>query len=399
MVSRLDEVNGWTLAIGLATLGLVLALREWRATFPGALVAIVLATLAVEAFDLAAQGVAVLGEIPSGLPELMLPSATLGDVAALLPGAAGIALVAAADTIVSSRAFAQRGGYRVSSNADLVGLGAANLSSGVSGGISVSASAARTAVAESVGSRSQVASIAAAVFMVAVLVFLTRPLRNVPTAALAAVVVSAVIRLVEVGNLRQLWRVRRTEFAVAAATMLGAVFFGLLEGIAIAVVLSLLDFVRRAALPHDAVVGRLQGRFGLFDVVRFPSARTHPGILVYRFDAPLFYANAERFQERVRELVEATPAVRWLVLDFSVIADVDATAARMLSQLVDEMRGRGVEVMLVDLLSGVEDLLRRAGVLERLGEGCVFDTAEEAIAAIGGRAAPGGADPFTTGTG
>ena len=387
MATRLPEVNGWTLAIGLVCLGVVLWFREWRAAFPGALVAIAVATLAVELFDLAAEGVTVLGEIPSGFPDLFLPSASLHDLAAILPGAAGIALVAAADTIVSSRAFAQRGGYRVDSNADLVGLGVANLSSGVSGGISVSASAARTAVAESVGSRSQVASVTAVLLMVAALVFLTRPLRNVPMAALAAVVISAVVRLVEIGNLRNLWRIRRTEFLVAAATMLGAVFFGLLQGIVIAVGLSLLDFVRRAALPHDAIIGRLQGRHGLFDVERFPSARTHPGIVVYRFDAPLFYANAERFLERARALVDTTSDVRWLIVDLSVISDVDATAARMLGELHDELEARGIELVLVDLLSRVEDLVRRAGLLDRLGPERVFDTAEEAIAAIGDRAA------------
>ena len=383
IATRLPETNGWTLAIGLVCLGVVLVFREWRATFPGALIAIVLATLAVEAFDLAAEGVTVLGHIPSGFPDLLLPSVSVHDLAVLLPGAAGIALVAAADTIVSSRAFAQRGGYRVDSNADLVGLGAANLSSGVSGGISVSASAARTAVAESVGSRSQVASVTAALLMVAVLVFLTRPLRNVPTAALAAVVIAAVVRLVEISTLRNLWRIRRTELIVAAATMLGAVSFGLLQGIVIAVGLALLDFVRRAALPHDAVIGRLRGRRGFFDVERFPSARTHPGIVVYRFDAPLFYANAERFLERARALVEATPDVHWLVVDLSVVSDVDATAARMLTELHDELEARGIGLVLVDVLARVEDLLRRAGLLERLGPGGVFDTAEEAIAAIG----------------
>lgn len=383
MAGRLDETNGWTLAIGVVCLGVVLALRRWRATFPGALLAIVVATLAVEAFDLVEEGVAVLGDIPSGFPDLVWPSASASDLTAVLPGAAGIALVAAADTIVSSRAFANRGGYRVDSNMDLVGLGAANVSSGVSGGISVSASAARTAVAESVGSRSQVAGVTASLLMVAVLVFLTRPLQNIPTAALAAVVISAVVRLVEVGNLRNLWRIRRTEFVVAAATMLGAVFFGLLQGILIAVGLSILDFVRRAAVPHDAVVGRLRGRQGLFDIERFPGARTNPGIVVYRFDAPLFYANAERFLERARTLVDDAPNAHWFVVDLSPVSDVDATGARMLAELHDELEGRGVELVLVDLLSRVEDLLGRAGVIERLGPGRVFDTAEEAIEAIG----------------
>jgi len=386
ILTRLPETNGWTLAVGVSCLAMVLLLRRWRPAFPGALLSVAVATVAVEALDLTERGVAVLGDIPSGLPDLFLPSASLNDIAALLPAAAGIALVAAADTIVSSRAFAQRGRYEVDSNVDLIGLGAANLSSGVSGGISVSASAARTAVAESVGSRSQVAGLTAALLMIAVLLFFTEPLGSVPTAALSAVVISAVIRLIELENLRQLWRVRRTEFLVAISTTLGAVFFGLLQGIAIAVVLSLLDLVRRATLPHDAVVGRLEGRHGLFDIERYPGAQTHPAIVAYRFDAPMFFANVERFHDRIRQVVDADPRVRWLIVDLSVVADVDATAAQALIDLHDELEDRGVELVLVDLLARVEDLLRRAGVLERLGPGRVFDTAEDAIAALGGGA-------------
>jgi high affinity sulfate transporter 1 len=388
IVRRLDETNVATLLVGLASLALILALRAWKPAVPGALLAVALATIAAEAFDLAHEGVSVLGELPSGLPSLTLPSATLQEVAALIPPAAGIALIAAADTIASARAFAQRGGYQVDSNLDLIGLGAANLSSGISGGISVSASAARTAVAESTGSRSQVAGVTAALLMVAVLLFFTRPLQNVPTAALAAVVISAVLRLIEVPALRRSWRVRRSEFLVALATTGGAVVFGLLQGILIAVVVAILDFVRRATLPHDAVIGRIDGRQGLFDVARYPIARTEPGLLVYRLDAALFYANAERFLERAVQLVDESPDVRWFVLDASVISDVDLTAAETLIELHDELDERGVELVLVDLLADVQDLLSRAGLLDRLGRGLVFDTAEDAIDAF--RARPGG---------
>lgn len=385
IVRRLDETNVATLLVGLASLALILALRAWKPAVPGALLAVALATIAAEAFDLAHEGVPVLGELPSGLPSLTLPSATLHEVGALIPSAAGIALIAAADTIASARAFAQRGRYQVDSNLDLIGLGAANLSSGISGGISVSASAARTAVAESTGSRSQVAGVTAALLMVAVLLFFTRPLQNVPTAALAAVVISAVLRLIEVPALRRSWRVRRSEFLVALATTGGAVVFGLLQGILIAVVVAILDFVRRATLPHDAVIGRIDGRQGLFDVARYPVARTEPGLLVYRFDAGIFYANAERFLERAVRLVDGSPDVRWFVLDASVISDVDLTAAQTLIELHDELDERGVELVLVDLLADVQDLLSRVGLLDRLGRGLVFDTAEDAIDAFRAR--------------
>ena len=385
IVRRLDETNVPTLLVGLVSLALILALRAWKPAVPGALIAVAVATIAVEAFDLVQEGVSVLGALPSGLPALTLPSPTLHEAAALIAPAAGIALVAAADTIASARAFAQRGGYRLEPNLDLIGLGAANLSSGVSGGISVSASAARTAVAESVGSRSQVAGVSAALLMIAVLLFFTRPLQNVPNAALAAVVISAVLRLIEVPALRRSWRVRRSEFLVALATTAGAVAFGLLQGILIAVAVSILDFVRRATLPHDAVIGRIEGRQGLFDVARYPDARTERGLVLYRFDAALFYANAERFLERALRLVDGTPDVKWFVLDASVISDVDVTAARTLVELDDELDQRGVELVLVDLLADVQDLLSRAGLLDRLGPGLVFDTAEDAIAAFHSR--------------
>ena len=388
IVRRLDETNVPTLLVGLVSLALILALRAWKPAVPGALIAVAVATIAVEAFDLVQEGVSVLGALPSGLPALTLPSPTLHEAAALIAPAAGIALVAAADTIASARAFAQRGGYRLEPNLDLIGLGAANLSSGVSGGISVSASAARTAVAESVGSRSQVAGVSAALLMIAVLLFFTRPLQNVPNAALAAVVISAVLRLIEVPALRRSWRVRRSEFLVALATTAGAVAFGLLQGILIAVAVSILDFVRRATLPHDAVIGRIEGRQGLFDVARYPDARTERGLVVYRFDASLFYANAERFLERALRLVDGTPDVKWFVLDASVISDVDVTAARTLVELDDELDQRGVELVLVDLLADVQDLLSRAGLLDRLGPGLVFDTAEDAIAAFHSRPTP-----------
>ena len=388
IVRRLDETNVPTLLVGLVSLALILALRAWKPAVPGALIAVAVATIAVEAFDLVQEGVSVLGALPSGLPALTLPSPTLHEAAALIAPAAGIALVAAADTIASARAFAQRGGYRLEPNLDLIGLGAANLSSGVSGGISVSASAARTAVAESVGSRSQVAGVSAALLMIAVLLFFTRPLQNVPNAALAAVVISAVLRLIEVPALRRSWRVRRSEFLVALATTAGAVAFGLLQGILIAVAVSILDFVRRATLPHDAVIGRIEGRQGLFDVARYPDARTERGLVLYRFDAALFYANAERFLERALRLVDGTPDVKWFVLDASVISDVDVTAARTLVELDDELDQRGVELVLVDLLADVQDLLARAGLLDGLGAGLVFDTAEDAIAAFHSRPTP-----------
>jgi len=245
IIGRLDDSSIQTLAVGVACLALVAFTFVWKPGVPAALFAIVGATLLVELFGPALADVDVLGEVPAGLPPLRVPTFRAADVTALLPISAAIAVLAAADTIVSSRAFARRGGYEVDANRDLIGLGAANLASGLSGGITTSASAARTAVVEMVGGRSQLASVSAAAVMVAVLLFLTQPLEKVPKAALAAVVIGAVIRLIEVGSLRSLWKTRRIEFVIAIATTSAAVAIGLLEGIAAGVALSVGDSLIR----------------------------------------------------------------------------------------------------------------------------------------------------------
>jgi MFS superfamily sulfate permease-like transporter len=277
---------------------------------------------------------------------------------------------------VSSRAFAARNGYRVDANQDLIGLGVANLSSGLSGGLTTSASAARTAVVESVGSHSQVASLVAAALMGLVLVVLTRPLENVPSAALAAVVVAAVLRLIDLRNLRRLLSARRSEFAVAGMTTLGVVAVGILQGIVIAMVLSVLDFVRRATRPHDAILGRVEGRHGSFDAARYTTVRLDPKVLVYRFDAPLFSGNADAFRKRVRSLLAEHPEARWFVVDASVIADVDATSGRMLGDLSDDLTRSGVTLVFVEVLAAVEDVLERYGLASRIR---IYDTASDAV--------------------
>lgn len=378
VLGGLGDGSGATVAIAAASLAAVLLLRAWRPSFPGALVAVAGATAAVALLH--PGEVAAVGDIPKGFPPFSIPDVGLADVRALLGPAAAIALLAAADTLVSSRAFAARGGYPVSANRDLLGLGAANAVSAVSGGITVSASAARTAVAESVGSRSQVAGLTAAVLMVAFLTLLTPIVRDVPQAALAAVVTAAVLRLIEVANLRRLWRIRRTELLIAAAAFLGVALVGVLQGVVVAMALSLLEFLRRTSKPGDAVLGRVPGRAGYHDTRRNPDATTDPGVLVYRFDAPLFYANAERFRSRVRRLVRRRRA-SWVVIDAAGMPDTDATAVRMLGELEAELAGRGVTLVFADCVGPVKDTFERAGFLAQLDEGRIYDTIEHAVAA------------------
>ncbi len=380
----LGDLESGSVVFGLATFLTVVLLRRWRATIPGALIALVVSALAVFVFDLEDRGVAVLGQIPSGLPPLAVPDVAWGDLRTLLPAAAAIALVAAADTLVSSRAFAVRGGYEVDANGDLVGLGAANVASAVSGGITASASAARTAVAESVGSRSQVAGLTAAALMAAVLIFLTSPLSYVPVATLAAIVIAAVLRLIELQTLRTLFRVRRVEFAIAVAAAAGVVAVGVLEGVVIAMGLSLLDFLWRTSRPRDAVLGSVSGRAGYHDIARAKDARTIPGALVYRFGAPLFYANSERFRGRVRTLAARDGSTRLVVVDASTISDIDVTAGRMLGELQDELAAREVRLVVAEALRDVRELLVGDELKVDFTAADMYDTVDEAIAELPG---------------
>jgi MFS superfamily sulfate permease-like transporter len=358
IVRGLGDASPQVVAIGMACLGVVSMFAAKKSRIPGALFAIVGATVLVELFGSALGDVPVVGSLPAGLPPISLPRLSTGDIVALLPASAAIAFIAAADTIVSSTAFAHRNRYEVDANRDLVGLGAANLASGVSGGITTSASAARTAVVEMVGGRSQIASVTAALLMVTVLLFLTRPLEKVPTAALAAVVVGAVVRLIEIRSLRALWRIRRTEFAIAMATIVGAVTVGLLQGIIIGVSLSLLDHLVRVAVLRWG--GEPPGRAGPVMIATAPAADE----ILVRFNGLLFFANAHRLKEAVRARVNEQPAATRVVVDASRVTDADATVAEMLAELGDDLADHGVTLELTELRPPVRDVLKE-GVVRR----------------------------------
>jgi high affinity sulfate transporter 1 len=357
IVRDLGDTIPQVAAIGMACLGLVLMFAAKKSRIPGALFAIVGATFLVELFGSALGDVPVVGSLPAGLPPISLPDVSTGDIVALLPASAAIAFIAAADTIVSSTAFANR--YEVDANRDLVGLGAANLASGVSGGITTSASAARTAVVEMVGGRSQIASVTAALLMVTVLLFLTRPLEKVPTAALAAVVVGAVVRLIEIRSLRALWRIRRTEFAIAMATIVGAVAVGLLQGIIIGVSLSLLDHLVRLARLRRG--GESPVRAGPVMIATAPAADE----ILVRFDGLLFFANAHRLKEAVRARVSVQPGATRVVVDASGVTGADATVAEMLAELGDDLADQGVTLELTELRPPVRDVLKEGVVRSR----------------------------------
>jgi MFS superfamily sulfate permease-like transporter len=345
------------------------------------LVAVVGATVAVGMFDLAQRyHVSVVGPLPKGLPSFAIPSVSATHLDALVAGAVGIALVSFADTSVLSRTFAIRGGYRVDPNQELVALGAANVAAGFFQGFSVSASSSRTPVAESAGAKTQVTGLVGALAIALMLLFFSNLVRNLPDSALAAVVISAAIGLIEAAGVRKLYRVRKTEFALSIACFLGVAVLGVIEGIFIAVALALLDFVRRAWRPYDAVLGRVDDLKGYHDVTRYPEARRIPGLVLFRWDAPLFFANAEVFADRLRLAIASSPTpVRWVVVAAEPVTDLDTTAADVLRGLDEELAAEGIDLRFAEMKDPVKDRLKRYGLFDRFGADHFYPTIGEAV--------------------
>jgi high affinity sulfate transporter 1 len=370
------ETNTAALTIGVVCLIAILAFKRWRPRIPGVLVAVVGATVAVGVFDLARRyHLSVVGPLPKGLPSFQVPSVSASHIQALLAGAVGIALVSFADTSVLSRTFAIRGGYRVDPNQELVALGAANVAAGLFQGFSVSSSSSRTPVAESAGAKTQLTGLVGAGAIALMLLFFPNLVRNLPNSALAAVVISAAIGLVEVAGVRKLYRVRRTEFALSITCFLGVALLGVIQGIFIAVGLALLNFVRRAWYPYDAVLGRVDDLKGYHDVSRYPEARRIPGLLLYRWDAPLFFANAEQFADRLGQAIASSPTpVRWVIVAAEPVTDLDTTAADVLKRLEEDLAAEGIDLRFAEMKDPVKDRLKRYGLFDRFGDDHFYPT-------------------------
>ena len=375
------ETKPAALVIGGACLALILVLRKFAPKVPGILIAVVLATVAVTVLGLGAS-VRVVGEVPRGVPLPSLPAVEWADLGPLVIAAIGIALVSFADTSVLSRTWAGRGGYRVDPNRELIGLGVANLAAGFFRGFPISSSASRTPVAESAGSRTQLTGVVGALAITLLLVAAPGLTTNLPITALAAVVIAAVLRIFDFGALRVFLRVRRSDFILSMVAFLGVAALGVIPGIAVAVGVSVLDFVRRAWRPHDAILGRARGVKGYHDLARYPGARQVPGLVLFRWDAPLFFANADSFRERVLEAVHsaATPT-RWVVVAAEPITDVDTTAAEMIQELDVELAARGAELAFAELKDPVKDRLNRYGLRTQIGNEFFFPTLGAAVKA------------------
>jgi high affinity sulfate transporter 1 len=375
----LEETNATALAIGLGSIAVIIGARRVAPRFPGVFLAVVAATIAAAALGLADE-IPVVGAVPEGLPDLAVPDVSFDDLKALIPAAVGIAFVAFTDTSVLSRSYAGRLRQEVDQNQELAVLGVANIATGFFQGFPLSTSSSRTAVAEDVGAQSQFAGLAGAAVLALLLLLGTGLVHDLPLSTLAAIVIVAVLAFIDVPAARRLLNWRRSEFALAMAAFTGVAVLGVLWGVGIAIALSLLNFIRRAWRPHDAVLGRVDNLKGYHDTERHPDARHIPGLVLYRFDAPLFFANAESFRQRIRGLARI-PGTKWIVVAAEPITDIDTTAGEVLRGLNDELDGADIRLAFAELKDPVRDRLRRYGVHDAIGADRFFPTVGVAVAA------------------
>jgi high affinity sulfate transporter 1 len=375
------QVSWTAFSIGLSCLLVILGFRRWAPSFPGALVAVAGATIVASTFHLAANaGISVVGPLPQGLPAFQIPQVSLGDAKALFLNALAIALVSFADMSVLSRTYALRGRYEVDPDQELVALGAANVAAGLFQGFSISSSASRTPVAEAAGAKTQITGVVGALCIALLLFLAPRLLQDLPNAALGAVVISACIALVEVSGVRRLYTLRPGEFVLSIVCFLGVALLGVIQGIFIAVGLALLGFIWRAWRPYDAVLGRVDGLKGYHDVSRHADARQIPGLVLFRWDAPLFFANAETFHEHVlRAVAEAPTPTKWVVIAAEPVTDIDTTAADELAALDQELHEAGIETCFAEMKGPVKDRLKRYGLFATFGVESFFPTVGQAV--------------------
>ena len=374
------EANAVAAVIGLSALAGILLLNRLLPKVPSVLVLVVLTAVAVKLFDLEAEGVDTVGILPQGFPPFTIPLVGWSDLPPLLLGALAIAVVALADTMSTASAFAARKGERVQGNQEMVGIGAANIAAGLFQGFSVSTSGSRTAVAEQAGSRSQVTGVVGAAVITVVLLFANSLMQYVPQPTLGAIVVAAAISLTDIPGTRRLWLQRPTEFLLSIIALLGVALLGVLPGILIAVGMSILNVFRRAWWPHQAELGRVEGLAGLHDTKSYPDAERLPGLVVYRFDAPLIFANARTFSETVRELAEDDPDLRWIVVAAEPLTDVDTTAADTLEDLDAWLDARGVSLIFAELKDPVRAKIERYGLTRTFDRTHFFPTVGAAVA-------------------
>jgi high affinity sulfate transporter 1 len=376
------EVVPAAAAVGLGGIMVILVLQRWLLKVPAVLVMVVLAIAATSVFGLADRGVSLVGVLPKGFPPLTVPTVGWSDLGPLVAGALAIALVSLADTISTASSFAERTDEDVHGNQEMLGIGAANLAAGLFQGFPVSTSASRTAVAERAGARTQLTGVTGAALIVVMIVLLPGLFRNLPQSALAAVVITASLSLADLPGTARLWRQRKVEFALSIVAFAGVALLGVLPGIAVAVGLSILNVFRRAWRPYQTSLGLVDGLAGYHDVRSYPRARRLPGLVIYRFDAPLFFANAKTFRDEITRMAHAEPAPRWIVVAAEPVTDVDTTAADVLFDIDHLLDARGQTLVFAELKDPVRRKIERYGLTREIEPRHFFPTVEAAVEAF-----------------
>jgi len=366
--------------LGVGTLALILLLKKYQ-RFPGLLVAVIAATVVTGLLSLdQSAGVKVLGTLPQGLPGLAFPLITLADLQAVVIGGFAVALVSFADTSVLSRTFAARTRTHVDPNQEMIGLGAANLAAGLFQGFAISSSSSRTPVAEAAGAKTQVTGVVGACAVALLLLVAPNLLQHLPSSALAAVVIAAAIGLFEFADLRRIYRIQQWEFWLSMVCFVGVAVFGTIPGIGIAIGLAVIEFLWDGWRPHYAVLGRVDGVRGYHDIKRYPDARLVPGLVLFRWDAPLFFANAELFQDRVLHAIDTSPTpVKRLIVTAEPVTSIDVTSADMLAELQHKLGSAGIELHFAEMKDPVKDKLRRFEIFELFGRNIFHPTIGAAV--------------------
>ncbi len=360
---RIGETHGPTLAIGVGTFALLTASARVLPRLPAPLVGLVVSGAVVALLGLDAKGVAVIGTVPAGLPRLGLPSVPLADLPDLVGAASGVALVSFTSMMLTARSFAARNRYEIDVDREIAALGAANLAAALSQTFAVSGADSRTAVADAAGGRTHATGLVAAATIALVLLVLTGPLRFVPVAALAAVLVRASLALLDLATLRRLARFSRFEFSLCLLATAGVILVGAIQAIIVAVVLSLLNFVRVMARPRVELLGEVEGLPGFHSVTRHRAARTEPGLIIFRFNAPLVFFNAPYFKQEALEAIEAADhGIRWFVVDALPLTGLDITSLDMLEDLSRLLEARGAELVIAGRMTETGQMLEAKGV-------------------------------------
>ena len=383
----LPDTNPETLAVSAGSFLLLYAVSRLAPSAPAALITVIVAIGIVTILDLGERGVAVVGEIPRGLPTPAIPRIGLGDISNLLPGAVGIAVIALAESSATARSLAAKHKYEIDADQELIALGASNLGAGLFQGFAVDASLSRSAIADEAGMKTQVSSLIAFALVLITAVALAPLFRNLADATLAALIIISVVNLISIDEFRRLYGLDKVEFGLAVISLLGVLLFGILPGLAVAIVAALSALVYRGYRPHTAVLGRVTGDeededYGFRDIERHPQAETYPGLVIFRFDTELFFANANHFRDQIREVVrEAQPPARAILVDAGAISHIDTTGTDMLAELVSELTESNVELLLARVKGPVRDILRRSGLEDAFGGDRIYPTVRAGVAA------------------